>query len=511
MTSETISIALELSLSGDSLSGRATNGAAATREFSGWIGLLAAVDALLTDPQEATMSIETPINDVDLLRSRVDGLVVAPGDDGWDAARQAFNLTLDQRPALVARPRTDDDVIAIVEFAREHGLRVAPQGAGHNADPLGNSLADAVLLRTDELTGVEIDPGRRIARVRAGAKWAHVSDAADELGLAGLAGSARDVTVVGYTLGGGLSFLGRKLGLAANAVTAIELVTADGRLIRTDKDNEPELFWALRGGGGSFGVVTAMEFALHRVLDLQAGSLFFSHERAAEVLHVWHELTRHAPDDLTSIGRVLQFPDLPVVPEPVRGGSFTIIELIHLGDPARLEELARPLRDLGPLMDTVAPVSPAALGYVHMDPEDPVPYLSDHVLTTDLPAEAIDALVAAVGSESGTSIMGAELRHLGGALARPLPGNGALAALDGEYIMFAIAPVFDPAAIPALKADLVRVREALAPYEAGHYLNFTERTTDPEAFFGPETLRRLRAVKADVDPQDLFLANHPIT
>ena len=207
--------------------------------------------------------------------------------------------------------------------------------------------------------GIRIDPAARIARAEAGAVWLEVVEAAARHGLAGLAGSSPDVGVVGYTLGGGLSFLGRKYGLASSNVHAIELVTADGRLVRADREHEPDLSWALRGGGGSFGVVTAIEFVLFPVSHMYAGHPWYPIERGHEVLHAWAELThREIPDQLTTVGRFLNFPPIPDIPEEVRGKSFVIVEAFHLGAPAQADELLTPLRALGPASDTIQMVPP---------------------------------------------------------------------------------------------------------------------------------------------------------
>src|SRR5947209_1242014 len=197
------------------------------------------------------------------LASMLEGKIVIPQHARFDEARQAWNLAVDQRPAAVVFPESTQDVAAAILFAREFGQQVAAQGTGHNAGPLG-SLEDTILLKTERMRRVTIDPVARTARVEAGALWLEVVEAAAQHGLAALAGSSPDVGVVGYTLGGGVSFLGRKYGLAANAVRAIELVTADGSLVRADRDDEPDLFWALRGGGGSFGIVTALELDCSR-------------------------------------------------------------------------------------------------------------------------------------------------------------------------------------------------------------------------------------------------------
>src|SRR5215207_770864 len=224
--------------------------------------------------------------DVAELRDALAGSVVLPGDDGWDAARQAWNLAVDQRPALVALPESAADVQALVDFARTRGLRVAMQATGHNAAPMG-PLEDTVLVKTSNMRGVEIDERNCIARVEAGAQWLDVTGPASEAGLAPLAGSSPDVGVVGYTLGGGVSWLGRRYGLAANHVRGIAVVLADGRLVRCDAEHRADLFWALRGGGGGLGVVVGLEMELHPIAELTAGALFFPWERTAEVAHAW--------------------------------------------------------------------------------------------------------------------------------------------------------------------------------------------------------------------------------
>src|SRR3954470_5387338 len=268
---------------------------------------------------------DRPSIDVETLRSRLYGNVFGPGDEGWDEARRAWNLAVDQRPAAVAEPLTDAGVVEVVTFARGEGLRVAPQGTGHGASAIA-SLDRTILLSTRRMRGVRIDPATRRARVRAGALWADVTGPASAYGLAPLAGSSPDVGVVGYTLGGGLSWLARKHGFACDSVTAIELVTADGDHVRTDAENDPEFFRALRGGGGSFGVVTAMEFKLYPVESLTAGAMAWPWERAEEIFNAWREWTKTIPEDITSLCRILQVPPLPDVPEPLRGRQLVVVE-----------------------------------------------------------------------------------------------------------------------------------------------------------------------------------------
>jgi UDP-N-acetylenolpyruvoylglucosamine reductase len=443
-------------------------------------------------------------------RLRLNGAVVREGDADWDSARRAFNLTVDQQPVAVAFPSDVADVRSAVRYAADAGLRVAPQRTGHNAAPLG-SLEDAIIVRTDNLQGIEIDAARRHARVGAGHKWQDVVPAASELGLAALHGSTGDVSVVGYSLGGGLGWYGRKHGLAANKVTGVELVTADGELVRADRDNEPELFWALRGGGGgNFGVVTAIEFELvEQPLDY-AGVLFFPWERTAEVLHAWREWLQTTPDEVTSVGRVLQFPPFPEVPEPLRGKAFAIVEAVYLGSEEEGRELLEPLRKLGPALDTFALVPPAGIAELHMDPPHPVAGVTAHTLLDELGAEGIDALVETIGPESGSRLLSVELRQLGGALGRTAPEHGALDLLRAEYAMFGVGVAPEPGIAAANEAQLGRVLESLAPWQAGLYSNFTEHRTGAASFFGPETHARLRAVKERFDPEELFRANYVV-
>ncbi|HEY6069138.1 MAG TPA: FAD-binding oxidoreductase [Gaiellaceae bacterium] len=436
--------------------------------------------------------------------------LVFPHDPHWNEARLAWNLAVDQRPAAVALPETAEDVAAVVRWARSRGLRIAPQGTGHNAAAMG-SLAHTVLVKTERMRGVEIDPANERARVEAGVLWAEVSEAAAEHGLAALAGSSPDVGAVGYSLGGGIGWLARRYGMAANSVLAVELVDADGRLVRVDADNEPELFWALRGGGGAFGVVTALEFRLYPITEVHAGVLFFPIERGSEVLRAWRNWIWDVPDEVTSVGRFLQFPPIPDIPEPLRGGSFAVVEATYLGDEASADELLRPLRDLGPVMDTFATIPVERLSSLHMDPEHPVPGAGDGMLLGDFPEEAIDALVEAAGAGSGSPLLSVEVRHLGGALARPAPGSGALATIDAGFAMFAVGMAPTPELGAAIRAHVELVQTALAEWDAGRdYLNFTERRERGDRLFGAVAHRRLQAVKARVDPDDVFRSNHPI-
>ena len=427
------------------------------------------------------------------------------------AARAAWNLAVDQRPAAAVFPESAQDIQAVVRLAAERGLRVAAQGTGHLALPLGD-LSDTILIKTERMRGVRIDPVNRIARAEAGVRWLEVVEAAAGHGLAGLAGSSPNVGVVGYTLGGGLSFLGRKYGLAASHVQAIEVVTADGQLVRADRQREYDLFWALRGGGGSFGIVTAIEFRLFPVTQMYAGHLWYPIERGPEVLHAWRELTQgDVPEELTTVGRLLNFPPIPDVPKDVRGKPFVVVEAYHLGDPGQADELLASLRALGPVNDTITSVPMSAISHLHMDPEHPVPYAGEGLLLADLPAAAVNTLTEVAGPGAAFPLPKVEVRHLGGELARPRPGHGALASLDAQYLLHAVGAAPGPDAAAAVQGQATAITTALAPWAAPTmYLNFAETPSPAAPLWAQDACHRLRRIKAKVDPGDITRSNHPV-
>jgi FAD/FMN-containing dehydrogenase len=453
------------------------------------------------------LTTDLTAQDVARLRDQIAGDVVAPGDDDYATARLAWNLTATQQPALVVVPDRPDDVLATVRFAVEHGLRVAAQGTGHNAGPLGE-MPDTILVKTHKMRGVEIDVENRIARVEAGALWVDVTGPASEHGLAALAGSSPDVGVVGYSLGGGMGWLARKLGLQTNSVTAIELVTADGRLLRADEFEHSDLFWALRGGGGNFGVVTAMEFRLFELPELVAGAMIWPAERSREVLDVWNEWTRTAPEEVTTSARIMNIPDMEGVPDMVRGRALVVIDGAVIGGVEAANEILAPLRALEPEIDMFGPVPPVALSYIHMDPEEPVPGDSETAMLDEASPELIDTLVDHF--EQSPMLLLVELRHVGGALARARHGHGALAKLDAGFVFFA-AGMSVPEIAEPVRAQLEAVKAAVDVHGNGrNYSNFTEERTDTSSFFGAATYTRLRAVKSVYDPGELFRANHEI-
>jgi FAD/FMN-containing dehydrogenase len=448
---------------------------------------------------------------LDQLALDLDGTLSRPGDASWENDRAAWNLAVDQSPVAVVVAGSVRDVQSTVRAARDAGLRVAPQSTGHNASPMG-ALDDTILLKLSALRDVTIDPEHRIARVEGGALWGDVTPAAAKHGLIALAGSAADVGVAGYTLGGGVSWLARSHGLACNHVTALEVVTADGRVRRADAHHDPELFWALRGGGGSFGIVTALELQLYPIAELYAGTLFFPLERASEVLHAWSTFVKTVPAEVMSIGRVLRFPPLPDLPPFLSGQSYVVVEAASTLDQETTDALLEPLRALGPAIDTFAMVEPEGLALLHMDPPGPVPGSGDGFMLSELAPETVDAFVRVAGPDADVPLLSVELRHLGAALTPGLTEHGgAVDGLPASFLGFAVGIAPTPEIGKAVANAVTAVQHAMAPWSTGGcYINFAERRKTGAALFGKETYERLQAVKAEYDPANVIRANQPV-
>lgn len=439
------------------------------------------------------------------LRDALGDRILLAGDPGYAEASTPWNVAVVQRPFAVARPESAEDVVDVVRAARAAGLRVAPQSTGHGAGSfLGADLSRTVLVSLARLRGVVVDPVARTARVLGGSHWNDVLEAAAPHGLTALHGSAGDVSVAGYALSGGLSFYVRSHGLAVNTVREVQIVTADGALLRASADEHPDLFWAVRGGGGAFGVVVSIELDLLPIPDVCAGMLLWPAERAPEVARAWAAWTATAPETATTSLRVMNFPPMPELPPFLSGRSVVVIDGAIEDADAAASALLEPLRALAPEKDTFARMPSAALVQVHMDPPTPTPALSEHVVLGSFPAEAADAFVAAAATP-GLFIQ--EIRHVGGAAARRPAHGGAIASLTGEFVAHTVAVVPVPE-MAELAAGAVRAGlAATAPWEiASRSLTFVETADyDRAAAFGA-SWERLRRLKAEYDPTGMFTA-----
>lgn len=445
------------------------------------------------------------------LRRQVAGSVYAPGDDDYDKMRRGWNLAVDHYPALVLVASDAQDVVAGVRYAREAGLGVAVQATGHGVQrPADGSL----LIVTSAMNAVQVDVETRTARVEAGAVWQQVLEQATPHGLAPLLGSSPHVGVVGYTLGGGIGWLARRYGLAADHVRWIEVVTADGVLRRAGATENPDLFWALRGGGGNFGVITALEVDLFPVASVYGGNLIYPGVIAGEALRFFREWTATVPDEMTSSIAILRFPSLPQVPEALRGRLQVIVRAVYAGDPDAGAAYLRRWHDWRiPDADTFREMPFADIAGVSNDPAQPTAGYGSHEMFRELSDEAIDIIVRhATSSQSPLALN--ELRHAGGAVARAGIGLNAIGNRDAVYYFQMGGPVPGPEGKAASKAYIRQFKADLQPYiHGGVYLNFmsagegNDRAGDA---YGQEAYPRLLALKGEYDPDNLFRYSYPL-
>ncbi|MBM0202337.1 FAD-binding oxidoreductase [Micromonospora sp. STR1s_5] len=466
------------------------------------------------DPIQNPAQYGTPVTEdaAARLTAQTVGPVLLPGNEGYDVECASYNLAIPQQPALVVGAANGTDVQIAVRFAAEQGLPVAVLATGHSALP----SAGALLITTRRMDAVVIDVEARTARIEAGVRWQQVVDAAAEHGLAPLNGAAPTVGAVSYTLGGGLSPIGRTFGFAADHVHLIELVTADGELRTVTATNEPELFWALRGGKGNFGVVTAMEFALFPVSQIYGGGLFFPGERAAEVLKAWGRWTAGVPDELTSSAALLQLPQIPEVPEPLRGRLVAHIRIAYVGAAEDGERLIAPLRAIAPtLIDSVTEMPYRAVGSIHADPPTPIPFVDRSALLREFTPELVDTIIAQAGPGTGSPLTVLEIRHLGGALDRRPEATNAIDLRDAAFTFYTVA-IGGPDQAEAFRGYLTRLFQAIQPWSTGwrfvNLLGVSDATAEGvAAAYPPATYERLVAVKRSYDPTNIFRVNHNIT
>ncbi|MEV8632727.1 FAD-binding oxidoreductase [Streptosporangium sp. NPDC051023] len=439
------------------------------------------------------------------LRRAVKGQVLVSGDDTFDQARRPWSLVVDQPVLAVVEAEDAADVAALVRYARLAGLSVSAQPSGHGAT---GAVEGVILLRTGRLGGVEIRPGQRTARVGAGVRWSEVLSAASPHGLTGLAGSSPVPNVVGYTLGGGLSWFSRRHGLAADSVRAFDVVDAEGVMTRVTADSDAELFWALRGGGGDFALVTALEFDLYPAPHLYGGRLIWPAERAREVLAAFREVTAEAPEELAVWFNLLDFPPLPFLPDALRGKALVAIDTAFLGEAGEGRALLRRFEEIGGMTDdTRRPLAVANLGDICAEPTEPTSGVGHAELLTGLDDAAAEVLL----TDPIAPLLSLQIRHLGGALARPVPGGGACGHLSEPYSLYMIGVTPTAEAVAAAETRQKEIAGALVPYTSGRkpytFLGVGERAA---AAFPGDVLARLRGVKRARDPRNVFRSNYPV-
>jgi len=445
----------------------------------------------------------------DGLRHGFAGRWYGPGDGGYDERRLPWRRNVDARPALIVEPATADDVARAVTVARDAGVPLGVQATGHGALV---PCDGGVLLRTSRMSTVEVDPVRRVARAGGGARWADVVGAAAAHGLAPISGSSPEVGVAGYTLGGGLGWLSRRYGFAADSLLGARVVSAAGDLLTAGPDADQDLWWALRGGGGNFGVATELELRLFPVAEVFGGVAFFAAERAAEALARYREVAPAEPDELSTALILLRLPDLPFIPEPIRGRVVLCLRACFAGPPERGERALAPLLAAAgpPLLGGFGPM-PYPRTTTLSDPQPGAQISEEHTdVFGDLDDALIKLLLAEIHTETGpVSVI--ELRHWGGALARPRPYGGMAGPSAAAYSLIAVAPELERDALPAVRAHLEGLAARLRPYASGGaFLNFLSDLDRTAAAYQPADYARLAALKHRYDPDNVFRLGHNI-
>jgi FAD/FMN-containing dehydrogenase len=435
------------------------------------------------------------------------GKVSLPSNPDFDQSRAAWNAAVDQYPAVIVFPETPEDVVAAVSLAREYNLPVAVQSTGHG---VVRAADGAVLINTSRLQGLKIDPVERTAWVKGGVLWGRVLAEAQKNGLAPLLGSSPDVGAVGYTLGGGMGWLCRKFGLSIDSLLRIEIVTPDGVLRETSAEENEDLFWALRGGGGGFGVVTGMEIRLHPVTQVYAGNLLYPAAMAKEVFLRFSQWIENAPDELTASVNLATFPPLTAVPEPLRGQSFIIVRGCYAGEMQAGEQVISFWRDWQPpQIDQfrVLPFTQAA--EISQDPLTPTPFSMTGGWLRELSPDAVDALIQYTLPQGGPpAITFSEVRLAGGAVARVDPESCAYSHRGETLIWTSMAVIPSEDANRRASTQFEALRAALGPVLTGKsYMNFQagdEAYTRTHEGYSPAALERLRKIKAKYDPDYRF-------
>jgi len=438
------------------------------------------------------------------------GELLRDGDPGYDDSRRVFNAAIDRRPALIARCSGVADVIAALALAREHGLQVSVRGGGHSV--AGHAVVDGgLMIDLRPMNRVRVDPERRTAWCGGGANWGELDRETQAFGLAVTGGRMADTGVGGLTLGGGSGWLERKYSFTVDSLLSAEVVTADGRLVVASAERNPDLFWALKGGGGNFGIVTGFEFRLHEVGPLlYGGMLFFPIDAAVDLLKAYRGFMEDAPDEICGGAAILCAPPEEFVPEPVRGKPVLAIIACYVGPPEAGERAFAPLREWGPALEMLAPMPYSAVQSL-IAPGNPPGrhhYWKAGFLA-ELSDEAIEAFVGHA-SAAPSPFTASLMLPLGGAFARVPDGDTPLANRDAKWDYHLLGQWADPAEAE-LNIEWTRAFDAtMAEYaEAGVYSNFVGDPSESaiEAGFGAQKYAKLVELKRAYDPENVFHSN----
>ncbi len=450
---------------------------------------------------------------IEELHAQVRGQVITPDHDAYDEARAVYNGMHDRHPKVVVRAENDADVMAAVNFAREGGHDLAVRGGSHSVPGYG-TCDDGVVLDLSAIRNVRVDPKARTARVGGGAKLGAVDHATNAYGLAVPAGFVSTTGVGGLTLGGGIGYLNRAYGLTCDNLLSADVITAEGRRVTASAEENPDLFWALRGGGGNFGVVTSFEFQLHPVDDIVGGPIFFEYEAAGEVMRTWRDYLEEAPRELGAFFGFHIAPPLPFIPEDRQGDHLCVLVTCWAGDPDQAEGVLEPLLNAGPVVGKHVDRMPYPALQCAFDPLLPSGLINywKSDFAEGLPDAAVEAHI-----EHGRGVpnvhSGMHIYPVGGAVHDLDPGETAFAVRDARFAVNIVGFWADPADSEDNIAWVRNYYEAVHPYSGyeGGYTNFmgTEDEARVKENYGP-AYERLAELKATWDPENLFHLNQNI-
>ncbi len=450
-------------------------------------------------------------NQLQALQQQVEGRVITPQDADYDPVRQGHNLSIIHYPALILVPATAKDIVIGVRYARAAGLPIAVQTTGHG---IPYPADDSLLIVTTSMRGVELNLETETVSVEAGVIWQDVLDVLLPHGLAPLLGSSPHVGVVGYTLAGGIGYLGRKYGYAADSVVAIDIVTADGELRHLSTTENSDLFWGLRGGTGNFGVITALEFKVYPVAQLYGGNMTYLGEAARDVLRFYRDWVKTLPDEMTTSFAIVKLPDIPQLPPAIRGKTQVFIRGAYTGDLREGERIVQEWLDWRMPVENTFRVMPfSEIATISNDQVDPVATYATNNQFTELTDEAIDIIIQRA-TDPASHIFANELRNIGGVISRTATDHSAISNRDAQFIYIIGTPVFDIAALPAIQAHIKQSQALLQPhFSGGAYFNFMagdEAAGRAKDVYGTAHYERLLALKAKYDPENVFRFTFPL-
>lgn len=440
--------------------------------------------------------------DVAALRGAVRGAVHRPGDAGYRL--DAFNLSVIQQPWAVVDVTDAADVAAVVSFAAATGLTVSVFATGHGSAGVDGR---SILVRTTALDGCEIDPASRTARIGAGVRWQTVIEAAAPLGLAPLCGSAPGVGVAGFLSGGGIGPLVRTVGASSDHVRSMTVVTGTGAVKLVSAEVNPELFWGLRGGKATLGIITEVVVDLLPIAEIYGGALYFDGADALRVVRGWRDWALDLPREVSTSLGLLRLPEMPGVPPMLAGRLTVAVRVAVVGDARRGDELVAPLRALGaPLLDAVGMMPYAQIGAIHADPPVPMPAAERGMLLGGLPDEAVTALVDVAGPGSSSPLTLVELRLLGGAFAEQPRVPSAVCHRDAAFHLYTVGVPVPPIAEQVVAAG-PRTIAAMTPWGTGGELPNFAASADPAHIrrcYDEDTIAWLSALAAQHDPRGVL-------